>query len=193
MVRRMTIRNRKHLRKFTPVNTPANMPLGLPKNSLLSPAPVQRRNQPPAQIKEYDLPSPPPTQPWEQPQVHNQTPEPAPAQPQDVQSQSLPQHVQVQQQRQEPVQLPPLGQYNPVPDYFQDDARQDMPGIHINQENSVNTSPYQQDMNMHQQAPGPDHSPPLRRSERSTRGQTSRYDDFVLQIFPVCPCRIALT
>jgi hypothetical protein len=74
--RRMTIRNRKHLRKFTPVNTPANMPLGLPKNNLLSPSSLQKMQLPPAPIKEYDLPSPPPPQPWEEPRVHIQTSEP---------------------------------------------------------------------------------------------------------------------
>ena len=190
--RRMTIRNRKHLRKFTPVNTPANMPLGLPKNSLLSSAPIQRRNQPPPQIKEYDLPSPPPTQPWEQPQVPNQTTEPVTAHPQEAQTQSLPPHWQVQQQHQEPVQSPPLGQHTAVPDYFQEDGRQDIPEIHINQGNSVNTSAYQQDMNIHQQLPSgqlpePEHSTSLRRSDRATRGKTSRYDDFVQNIIPAYP------
>ena len=184
--RRMTIRNRRHLRKFTPVNTPANMPLGLPKNNLLSPAPVMRRQEPPTLVKEYDLPSPPPPQPGEEQPVHIQTTEPVTDQPQYVQTQSLPQHWQVQQQHQEPVQSHPVDQHNTVPDYFHEDARQDIPGIHINQGNSVNTSPYQQDMNIPYQVPEADHSPPLRRSERATRGQTRRYDDFVQNIFPVC-------
>ena len=109
------------------------------------------------------------------------------AQPQAVQTQSPQQHVQVQKQHQEPVQSPPPGHHNLVPDYFQDDARQDIPGIHINQGNSVNTGPYQKDVNIHQQIPEPDHSPTLRRSERATRGQTRRYDDFVQTILPVCP------
>ena len=184
--RRMTIRNRKHLRKFTPVNTPANMPLGLPKNNLPASAPEQRTQQPPTQIKEYDLPSPPPPQPWEAPQVRIQTTEPFTAQPQHVQTQSLPQPLQVQHQHQEPVQSPPLGLNNPVPDYFQEDARQDNPGIHTNLGNSVNTNPFQQDMNVNQQPrmPEPDHSTSLRRSDRATIGQTSRYDDFVQTILP---------
>ena len=186
--RRMTIRNRKHLRKFTPVNTPANMPLGLPKNNLPASAPEQRTQQPPTQIKEYDLPSPPPPQSWETPQVRIQTTEPLTAQAQHDQTQSLPlpQPLQVQHQHQEPVQSPPFGLNNPVPDYFQEDARQDNPGIHSNLGNSVNTNPFQQDMNVNQQPrmPEPDHSTPLRRSDRATRGQTSRYDDFVQTILP---------
>ena len=184
--RRMTIRNRKHLRKFKPVNTPANMPLGLPKNSLLSSPPIQRRNQPPPQIKEYDLPSPPPTQRWEQPQVPNQPTEPVAAHPQEAQTQSLPTHLQVQQHHQEPVQAHPLVQHNHFPDYLQEDNRLGIPETNIDQENNVNTSPNSQDISIHQQVPGPDHSPSLRRSARTTRGQTSRYDDFVQTIFPVC-------
>ena len=184
--RRMTIRNRKHLRKFTPVNTPANMPLGLPKNKL-QPSPVQKTQQPPAQIKEYELPAPPPSQQWEQPQVHIQTTEPVTEQPQHTQTQSTPQHWQVQQQHQEPVQTHPLDQHSHVPDYVHEDNRLDTPGTQINLENSVNTSPYHQDISIHQQVPGPDPSPSLRRSERATRGQTRRYDDFVQTILPVCP------
>ena len=183
--RRMTIRNRKHLRKFTPVNTPANMPLGLTKNILFSPAPTMKRQQPPAPVKDYDLPSPPPQQPGEHHQVHIQPTEPVTAQPLEFQTQSLPQHVQVQQQHQEPVQSPPLGQHNTVPDYFHEDTRQNIPGIHNNQGNSVNTSPYQQDMNIPYQVLEADHSPSLRRSNRATRGQTSRYDDFVQNLHPV--------
>ena len=144
--RRMTIRNRKHLRKFTPVNTPANMPLGPPKNNLPSPAPVQRTQQPLAQIKEYDLPSPPPSQPWEQPQVYNQTTEPVMEQPQDVRMQSPPQHWQVQQQHQAPVQAHPQGQHSHVPDYMHEENRLDIAGTNINLENNVNTSPYHQDI-----------------------------------------------
>ena len=182
----MTIRNRKHLRKFTPVNTPANMPLGLPKNKL-PPSPVQKTQQPPAQIKEYELPAPPPSQQWEQPQVHIQTTEPVTEQPQHTQTQSTPQHWQVQQQHQEPVQTHPLDQHSHVPDYVHEDNRLDTPGPQINLENSVNTSPYHQDISQHQQVPGPDPSPSLRRSERATRGQTRRYDDFVQTILPVSP------
>ena len=172
--RRMTIRNRRHLRKFTPVNTPANMPLGLSKNNLPVPAPVQRREQTPAQVKDYDLPSPPPTQPWEPPQVHIQTTEPVTTQLPVVQTQPLSQHLQVQQQQQEPVQPHPLDQHSPVLDYPPEDGLQDIPGTLINQGDTVNTSPYQQDMNIRQQLPGPEYSPYLRRSERSTRGKTSR-------------------
>ena len=146
-----------------------------------------------------------PTQLWEHPQVHIQTNEPVMAPPQVGQTQPLPQHLQVQQQHQEPVQWTPLGQHTTAPDYFQEDARQDIPGVHINQgnsvntspgihmnqENSVNTSPHQQDMNIRQQLPiglpEPDHAPPLRSSDRATRGQTSRYDDFVQTILPVYP------
>ena len=189
--RRMTIRNRRHLRKFTPVNTPANMPLGLTKNNLHSPAPAMKRQQPPAPVKDYDLPSPPPQQPGEHHQVHVQPNEPVTA-PLDFQTQSLPHHWQDQQQHQEPVLSPPLGQHITAPDYIQEDARQDIPEIHINQGNSVNTSPYQQDLNIHQQLPierlpEPGLTPSLRRSDRATRGQTSRYDDFVKTIHPVYP------
>ena len=112
--------------------------------------------------------------------------------PQHIQTQSLPQPFQVQYQHQpEPVQSTPLG-HTPVPEYFQEDARQDIPGIHTNQGNSANTSSYQQDMNIHQQVPierlpEPDPTPTLRRSDRATRGQTSRYDDFVQTIHPVYP------
>ena len=188
--RRMTIRNRKHLRKFTPVNTPANMPLGLPRNNLPPSTSVQKTQQPPTQLKDYDLPSPPPTQLWEQPQVHIQT-GPVTAQPQDVQTQSPPQQWQVQQQHQEPVQAHPLSQPRHVPDYIHEDSRLDIPGT---QENNVIPDPYQLSMHTHNDnpapvapGPGPDHPPPLRRSERATRGQTSRYEDFVQTIFPVCP------
>ena len=174
------------------------MPLGLPKNNTPVPAPVQRREQPPAQVKEYDLPSPPPPQLWEHPQVQ-QTNEPVTAPPQVVQTQSLPQPLQIQQQHQEPVQWTHLGQHTTAPDYFQEDARQDIPGVHINQENNVNTSPgthinQENSVNTssYQQLPlgrlpEPDHVPPLRRSNRATRGQTSRYDDFVQTIHPVYP------
>ena len=40
---------------------------------------------------------------------------------------------------------------------------------------------------IHQELPSSDHSPSLRRSERSARGQTSQYDDFVQNIFLFCP------
>ena len=75
-----------------------------------------------------------------------------------------------------------------------EDNRLDIPGNHIYQENNVTPNPYQLNMNRHNEipapvvpAPGPDQPPPLRRSERATRGQTSRYEDFVQTIFPVCP------
>ena len=64
---------------------------------------------------------------------------------------------------------------------------QDIPEVSINQGNSVNNSPYQQDMTIHQQMPEADDPPPLRRSDRATRGQTRRYDDFVQTILPVHP------
>ena len=145
--------------------------------------------QPPAPIKEYDLPSPPPPQPWEEPQVHIQTTEPVTDQHQEVQAQSLPQLGLAPQQHHEPVQAQPLGQHSHVPDYQYVDDRQDNPGTHISHENCVNTSPYHLDinLNMHQQLPGHAQSPALRRSERSTRGQTSRYDNFVETLYPVCP------
>ena len=109
------------------------MPLGLPKNNQPAPAPVQRAQQPPAPIKDYNLPSPPPSQQWEQPQVHVQTTEPAMVQPQDDQTQSLPQPLQVQYQHPELVQSPALGQHTPAPNYFQAEARQDIPEVYINQ------------------------------------------------------------
>ena len=104
---------------------------------------------------------------------------------QDVHMQSPP-HLQVQQQHQEPVQARahPLGQHSHVPDYLHEDNRLDILGTHINQESSVNTSPYTHyhDTSIHQQVPGPDHSSSLRRSARTERGETSRYDDFVQTI-----------
>ena len=165
------------------------MPLGLPRNNLASPAPVQRQQQPPTQIKEYSLPAPPETQPWERPQVQIQTTEPVTTQPQDVQAQSPPQQWQVQQHHQEPVQAHPLDHSRHVPDYTYEEDGQIIPETNINLEGSVNTSPYHQEGNgnIPQQLPSPDHSPSLRRSERATKGQTSRYDDFVQTICPVCP------
>ena len=119
-------------------------------------------------------------------------------QPQEVQTQSqssaqsLPQQLQEQHQHPEHIQSPRLDQQAAARDHFQEDGRQGVPVIHINQGNSDNTSPYQQDMNIHQQLPivhrpEPNHSTPLRRSDRATRGQTSRYDDFVQTIHPVYP------
>ena len=69
----------------------------------------------------------------EQPQVHIQTTEPVMEQPRDAQTQSSPpQHWQVQQQYQEPVQAQPLGQHSHDPDYLHEDNRLGIPGTHIN-------------------------------------------------------------
>ena len=54
-------------------------------------------------------------------------------QPRDAQTQSSPpQHWQVQQQYQEPVQAQPLGQHSHDPDYLHEDNRLGIPGTHIN-------------------------------------------------------------
>ena len=110
------------------------MPLGLPKNTLPSPATVQSRQQPLAQIKEYSLPSPPPSQPWKHPQVQFQTTEPVTTQPQNVQTQSLPQHWQVQEQHQETLQAHFMDQESYIPDFMQADDRQGIHGTHFSQE-----------------------------------------------------------
>ena len=119
------------------------MPLGLPRNNLPPPTSVQKTQQPPTQLKEYDLPS----QLWEWPHVNIQNTEPVTAHPQDVQTQSPPQHWQIQQQHQESVQAHPLSQPRHVPDYIHEYNRLDILGTHIYQENNVIPDPYQLNMN----------------------------------------------
>ena len=156
--RRITLRNRRFLRKYTPVQIPENTPSGFTKNLTAKehapveqpPVPAKRQQQPPVDVpdgQDRTLPIPTPTMQQESIQVPLQCEPDCCTRPVPVLENA------------EPVPKPPTATASWVPQ---------LPDVYTPTPVPVPTTP----------PPGP----PLRRSDRAGRGQTSRYDDFVQQI-----------
>ena len=162
--RRMTIRNRRHLRKFIPVHTPVMLPTGIKpssqtKESTVEPTP--RKVSPTEVVKEYELPPYDEGRPQDQHQDH---PEPT-VQVQHSQQTQL-QHQPEQDRDQPQLHEEPLGIQPQQPSQW---TAGQTPPAHVMEPQSPQ---YQREQNItNTQEP--------RRSSRTNKGQTARYEDYV--------------
>ena len=187
--RRLTLRNRRHLRKFTPAHIPAGAPTGISRQTANHPKPVQNRPAPAKGIRDYQLPA----SPMEHTRARGEL-FPGPGQ--------QPQQADLQPDRTGQLDYQTPGG-STVPTNMMDRPTYHptltplQPAEHSAEQfqqpqQSPSEQPSQQFQQFQQPAPAmqvmqpvsPALLPALRRSARSTRGQTDKFKDFVQYIGP---------
>ena len=201
--RRLTLRNRRFLRKFTPAYKPAGAPTGISGKSPavetpVVPRQVRPRNPQAKPVKDYQLPASPTTSVIPGGEISTRRDQPLPVRQEDYQPPVV--HTDP---RARPDAMPsPLAYQDPIPAQpmviqqpmvitqpeavtlqpgYQAVVPQPMPvhqyqQLQLPQPDAVALQPSYQEVNPGLISPL---TPPLRRSTRPTRGQTDKYKDYV--------------